>query len=191
MYSAAAIGIFDTIDELLERPGYAAWWATKLSDFTGNSPQQIRVNNLPRGANLSGMWYDWIEHRVAENVSYDKIVEGIVMGASRTSPDQTFEEMCEEMGSYFRDKNKKDFVDRETMPFFWARRNLRQPEAKAIGADAQVAGGQQHSELRGLGCRRRGRRVHGLRRRRHGRRLRWTATATRHHQHDGTTQDHQ
>ena len=25
------------IDELLERPAYAAWWATKLSDMTGNS----------------------------------------------------------------------------------------------------------------------------------------------------------
>jgi hypothetical protein len=120
------------ISQLLSRPAYAAWWATKLSDFTGNSPQQIRVNNLPRDTNLSGMWYDWIEHRVAKNVPYDKIVEGIVMGASRTSPDQTFEEMCEEMGSYFRDKNPKDFVDRETMPFFWARRNLRQPEAKAM-----------------------------------------------------------
>ena len=25
------------IDELLERPGYAAWWATRLSDWTGNN----------------------------------------------------------------------------------------------------------------------------------------------------------
>ena len=29
------------IDELLERPAYAAWWTTKLCDFTGNSAAQL------------------------------------------------------------------------------------------------------------------------------------------------------
>ena len=32
------------IDELLERPGYVAWWTTRLCDFTGNSDDKL--NNV-------------------------------------------------------------------------------------------------------------------------------------------------
>jgi hypothetical protein len=35
--------------------------------------------------------------------------------------------------SYYRKDKPAEFADRETMPYFWARRNLRLPEEKALG----------------------------------------------------------
>ncbi|MGE3821660.1 MAG: DUF1553 domain-containing protein, partial [Isosphaeraceae bacterium] len=35
--------------------------------------------------------------------------------------------------TYYRSKEPADFTDRETMPYFWARRNLRTPDEKALG----------------------------------------------------------
>ncbi len=123
------------IDELLSRPGYAAWWATKLSDYTGNSAQQLRLNNNIGNnlqTTLARQWYDWLNHRIANNVPYDKLIEGIVLATTRTKPDQTFEDMCKEMGGYFRDKDPVSFAERENMPWFWSRQNLRMAEEKAM-----------------------------------------------------------
>ena len=69
------------VEELLERSGYAAWWTTKLSDFTGNNPQN---HNDPVFRNdMARQWYEWIYHRVKTNAPYDKIVEGLIMATSR------------------------------------------------------------------------------------------------------------
>ena len=121
------------IDELLNRSAYAAWWATKLSDYTGNNPAQLRANNLGNAQNSFGrQWYDWLNTRVAKNMPYDKIIEGIVLASTRSKPDQTFEEMCAEMAGYFREKDPVNFADRENMPWFWTRQNLRMAEEKAM-----------------------------------------------------------
>ena len=71
------------IDELLERPGYAAWWATKLSDFTGNNANMLNRGNVIRGAAAAQAWYDWLHTRVANNTPYDELVAGIVASKSR------------------------------------------------------------------------------------------------------------
>ena len=51
------------IDELLERPSYSAWWATRLCDLTGDNQQAIdQVDpNL-----ASRQWYGWLLVRVKE-----------------------------------------------------------------------------------------------------------------------------
>lgn len=117
------------IDELLERPGYAAWWSTKLCDLTGNNErngdQVFRTETYQQ-------WYRWIYRRVAENAPYDQLVEGIVLATSRTSPDQSFEDYCEEMVSYVRKDDPADFAARDTMPHYWARRNVRTANEKAL-----------------------------------------------------------
>ena len=120
------------VNELLNRPAYAAWWATKINDFQGNSPAQLRINQYARKVNPSRDWYNWVYRRVSENRPYDEIVEGIVMGTSRSTPDQSYKDFVNEMASYFRRDNPVDFSERENMPWFWARRNLRQPEEKAM-----------------------------------------------------------
>jgi len=88
------------IDELLERPGYAAWWTTRLCDFTGNSVQQLNQAGLT-GQDSAREWYQWIYHRVKTNMPYPVLFTircGFVAGvfpcggraagswASRTAP---------------------------------------------------------------------------------------------------------
>ncbi len=123
------------IDELLSRPGYAAWWTTKLCDFTGNNPRQIR-NVVQGGQNLNGeisrQWYGWIHQRVAANKPYDEIASGIVLATSRTSPEQDYEAMARELGGYFRKDGRSEFAERANMPWFWARNNVQKPEEKAL-----------------------------------------------------------
>src|SRR5262249_1951795 len=70
------------IDDLLERPGYAAWWTTRLCDITGNNERQLG-NVLPIPGAASREWYDWIRKRVAENTPYDELAAGIILGKSR------------------------------------------------------------------------------------------------------------
>ena len=115
------------IDELLETPAYAAWWANKLCDYTGNSP--YRQSEL--GQELSVKWYGWLYQRVSDNMPYDQIVAGIVAATSR-SEGQSYDEYAAEMSSYFREQEPADFAARDNLPMYWSRRNLDSPEDKAL-----------------------------------------------------------
>jgi len=117
------------IEELLQRPTYAAWWATKLNDFTGNNVTQLNARNFRNEISLQ--WYEWIRARIANNTPYDELVAGIVLATSR-SKGQSYLDFATEMSSYLRRKNPVDFASRPTMPHYWARRNLRKPEEKAL-----------------------------------------------------------
>ena len=120
------------VEELLARPAYAAWWATKLSDFTGNSERTGPLGG-EQGLNRekAGQWYDWIYRRVRDNEPYDELVAGIALAVGRRT-DQSFADYCGEMSSYFRKENPADFATRDTMPYFWTRRNLGKPEEQAL-----------------------------------------------------------
>lgn len=120
------------VDELLGRPGYAAWWATRFCDWTGNSERTGPLGG-EQGLNRekARQWYDWVERRIRDNEPYDKIVAGILMAVGRRS-DQSFAEYCAEMSSYFRKTDPVDFTSRPTMPYFWTRRALGKPEEQAL-----------------------------------------------------------
>jgi hypothetical protein len=108
------------IEELLMRPSYAAWWATRLGDWTGNAEQ-----NLPVGGEQgvrkqkSAQWYDWLYRRLDENVPYDKIVAGILLAVGREG-DLSDDEYFAQTSAYFRRDDPADFAARETMPHFWS-----------------------------------------------------------------------
>lgn len=119
------------VDELLDDAGYAAWWATRLSDWTGNSEAQLNNYFPVRGA-ASKFWYAWLEKRLADNVPYDDIVEGIVMSESRL-PDESYADYCQAMSDACREGDKEAFAARPGIPQFWARNNFRAPEERAIG----------------------------------------------------------
>jgi len=119
------------IDELLETPGYAAWWTQKLCDFTGNNDQQL-TNATPMRGRASQEWYDWIYARVVRNVGYDKLASGIVTATSRPEG-MDYTEFCQMMSSIYRPDSDTSFADLETMPHYWARRDFRQPAERAIG----------------------------------------------------------
>lgn len=118
------------VDELLERPAYAAWWATRFSDWTGNNDDALN-NVTPVRSRASQDWYDWIEKRIAENVPYDKLVEGFVLASSRETG-ESFEDFCKNMTEIYSSDSQTSIADRSSMPHYWARSTFRTPEDRAI-----------------------------------------------------------
>ena len=97
------------IDELLQRPSYAAWWTNKLCDYTGCNPTSI--SSLLEVAREDGYvkasgWYDWIFDRVERNVPYDRIVAGLMLADLSGQGD--------------------------SMPYFWTRQSLQEPKDTAM-----------------------------------------------------------
>jgi hypothetical protein len=117
------------IDELLERPTYAARWTTKLCDITGNSPRHFADQAPPE--EYARHWYAWVARRVRENVPYDELVAGIVLGRSRR-PGESYRDYIEEETAYYRADDPADFTARDTMPYYWARNGTRLPEERAL-----------------------------------------------------------
>jgi hypothetical protein len=121
------------IEELLASPGHAAWWATKLCDFTGNSARQIFSEGVTDlNGEFSRQWWGWIYRRIAKNEPYDKLAAGIILATSRSAPGQSYKDYALEMASYLRRDHRADFAQRETMPWFWARKNVQKPEDRAL-----------------------------------------------------------
>ncbi len=123
------------VDEFLARPTYAAWWTTRLCDFTGNNDRAL-ANITPVDQRASQEWYDWLLKRVQANVAYDKIVEGIVLATSRPS-NQSYTDYAEELTDLYRKDSqrhhpKQEYADRPGLTHFWARRNILQPQQKAL-----------------------------------------------------------
>jgi len=117
------------IEELFDRPGYAAWWSTKLCDFTGN-------NNENQGEpyfrdEMASHWYDWIHYRVKSNTPYDKIASGLIMAKSREK-NENFAQFSKGMSQHYRAKDPIPFHTRESMPLYWSRRNVQKAEEKAL-----------------------------------------------------------
>lgn len=121
------------VDELLETPAYAAWWTTKLCDYTGNNTQNLNnVSPLRREYPATQDWYNWIYRRVDQNVSYDELVEGIVAGRNLQAG-QSYTEYCEMMSDVYRDDDKT-YADLPALEYYWARRDFaNNMEARAIG----------------------------------------------------------
>lgn len=119
------------VEQLLDSPGYAAWWATRFSDWTGNSEEQLN-NVLPVRNAASRLWHEWLRVRLDQNVPYDEIVEGIVTAKSREE-DESYVEFCEQMTKACTPGNESIFAEREGMPMYWGRRNFQKPEDRAIG----------------------------------------------------------
>jgi hypothetical protein len=126
------------IDRLLETPAYAAWWTTKLCDLTGDDVQQQGSQFFRQ--QQARQWYEWIYRRVNENMSYDKIIEGLVLAKGRDKPGESYLDYCREMGSYMRQENPADFTARETMPYYLSRRNVQKPEEKALSFSYAMLG---------------------------------------------------
>lgn len=116
----------DKVDELLERPAYAAWWANKLCDFTGCNPAQ----QAELGQETSVQWYMWLYARLRENLPYDELVSRIVLATGRQA-EQSYDDYAAEMSAYHRETAPADFAQRASMPHYWTRRTMRQPEQAA------------------------------------------------------------
>ncbi len=117
------------VDELLSRPAYAAWWATKFCDITGNNERSMPEQEFR--AAFYDQWYRWVYKRLNENMPYDKLVEGLVLATSKL-PGENYEQYTSDMSSYLRKQDPHDFAQRETMPHYWSRNNMRTSNEKAL-----------------------------------------------------------
>jgi hypothetical protein len=67
------------IGELMERPEYAAFWATKFSDWTGNDTRYLANPYRPK---QSKQWHDWFRDKLTRNVPYSEIATGVITATS-------------------------------------------------------------------------------------------------------------
>jgi hypothetical protein len=119
------------IDELLERPAYATWWATRMSDILGNSPASFNNQERQIGEKISSIYFHWLEKRLKENVPYDQIVAGILVSQSRGTG-QSYDDYVNEMATYFRKDNPADMTAKPSIPFFWMRKTFTQPPERSM-----------------------------------------------------------
>lgn len=119
------------IDELLERPAYAAWWATRMCDVLGVTPQNFKGQEQQLGERITEIYYRWVEKRVRDNMPYDQIVANLLVSNSRTEG-QSYEDYVTEMATFVRKEDPADYSAKETMPFYWMRSNFTQPPERAM-----------------------------------------------------------
>lgn len=118
------------IDELLERPAYAAWWATRMSDILGNSPASFSNQERQLGEKISSIYFHWLEKRLKDNTPYDQIVEGVLVSQSREKG-QSYDDYIKEMGTYYRKDSPAEY-NKSTVPFFWMRNTFTQPPERSM-----------------------------------------------------------
>lgn len=119
------------VDELLERPAYSAWWATRMSDILGNNPVNFQGNNNGIEQRSATLWYSWLEKRLRDNVPYDRLIEGMLVANSRKTG-QSYDDFIGEMAAVFRKENPTDLDDHPSVPFFWERRTFNQPPERSM-----------------------------------------------------------
>ncbi|MFO1021472.1 MAG: DUF1549 domain-containing protein [Planctomycetales bacterium] len=117
------------INELLERPTYAAWYATRFCDLTGNNPTQLSEAVARRVQ--SQQWYDWMRARMEENTHWDEIVRRILLATSR-KPGESYTDFQQTMIAYYRQDKPTNYGDRDMLPHYWARTNIRTADDKAL-----------------------------------------------------------
>lgn len=120
------------IDELLASPAYAAWWATKFCDWTGNNEQRNQNNGPDRRPVATAAWYEWLRSRIDANLPYDEIVAGIVLARSRLDG-ESHADYFERMSGYQQTGFAAGFAEQPYLPYFWSRQNFRTPQERALG----------------------------------------------------------
>lgn len=118
------------IDELLESPAYADWWAVKFCDLTGSNSQYLGTTDMNTPAAIQ--WNKWMRRRIADNVGWDKIAAGIVLSESRR-PGQTYEDYAAEQSRFMSRKDPEDFTAHNNpMHYYWFRSNNQIPTDRAL-----------------------------------------------------------
>lgn len=118
------------VEELLERPAYVSWWSMKLCDLTGSNAGYLGGTEMAQP--VVGQWNAWINRRVKDNIGWDQIVSGIILGTSRL-PGETYDEFMARQSKYTSVKDRLDFTALDnSMPHYWARSNMSVPSDKAL-----------------------------------------------------------
>jgi hypothetical protein len=109
------------IDELLAHPLHAALWATKFCDITGNDTNSLE-QPVALKSKKSQLWHDWFRKRIAENMPYDQIAQGVLTATSREGDDpETWLAKVKSIDEELRKGFDANYADRKTLDLFWRR----------------------------------------------------------------------
>jgi hypothetical protein len=126
------------IDELLANPLHAALWATKFCDITGNNTAALEQPQGAMQSKRSQMWHDWFKKRIADNMSYDQIVKGVLCATSRDG--ESVDDWIKRVNA-IEGAAEKGFVtpyaERASLDLFWRRQ--QQPTVDQWGEKTAAA----------------------------------------------------
>jgi hypothetical protein len=110
------------IDELLDRPGHAALWATKFCDVLRPSGFDARYGFTE--AAETRRFYEWLRARVKENTPYDKLAERVLLATSREGRSE--KEWVQEVQALLEENTAKKpelkaYAGRKTLDLYWQR----------------------------------------------------------------------
>lgn len=123
------------LDELLDRPGHTAAWATKFCDIL--RPSGFDGNYALNESAESRRFYEWVRARLAENLPYDEFAARILLATSRE--DRPYEAWIEEVLALAEENTRQQpelptYAARHTLDLYWQRR-----EATGVKGTVQVA----------------------------------------------------
>ncbi|HEY4121321.1 MAG TPA: DUF1549 domain-containing protein, partial [Byssovorax sp.] len=118
------------VDAVLARPELADWWATLLSDWTGNDSRYFGEDSWKHGY----QWWSWLRARLAQHQPYDAMVRDILTATSRDG--RTWEAylawmQAEQAKVKDRADWDLDYEHKKTLDLFWTKTVNRAPEAVA------------------------------------------------------------
>ena len=122
------------IDELLNRPGYAALWATKFSDIL--RPTQFDAKNGLNENASARRAYEWLRARLQENVPYDHLTERILLATSadgRPAADWVQEVQGYQSEDAAKTGDLKAYAKRKSLDLYWQR-----PSATGVKGTLQI-----------------------------------------------------
>ncbi len=123
------------IAELLDRPGYAALWATKFCDTL--RPAGFDGRNGFTEAAETRRFYEWLRARMKENTPYDQLAERVLLATSldgRTGPEWVMEVRALLAETAALKPDLKVYAERRTLDLYWQRNN-----ATGVKGTMQVA----------------------------------------------------
>jgi hypothetical protein len=112
------------IDELLQRPGHTALWATKFCDILRPSNFDGNFGMIEPAENRR--FYQWVRARLAENLPYDEFAARILTATSRE--DRTFEAWIDEVLALAEENVRAPpelavYAGRRTLDLYWQRKD--------------------------------------------------------------------
>lgn len=110
------------IDELLDRPGYSALWATKFCDILRPSGFDGRHGFTEEAE--TRRFYEWLRARVKENTPYDNLAERILLATSRDG--RTEQDWAKEVQALVEENTAKtpdlkSYSSRKSLDLYWQR----------------------------------------------------------------------
>jgi hypothetical protein len=124
------------IDELLNRPGYAALWTLKFCDLLKAADYGVYADGIRQEMDAP-RFQQWIRARLEENIPYDQFVERILTATSKDGKDAEAwakEVLAMEEGYAAERKDLDIYKQRKTLDLYWQRSS-----STGVPATLQVA----------------------------------------------------